>query len=196
MNQETSTSRPEAGPYKPTMSTSNEQEVTLSCDAQPQNRHLLELPRELIELILIEIAKRQYCSLHSLAITCHQMREICTEFMERNPITKFAKFRPAGLSDESDDGEDAWGLDDSGWNYDDPDYVPDDMDEINEMMERFDYGSEYDSEVDEFLHGPAAYDTDDGVDEFQSNGNHQAVAGGGAVTVSEFNFDDNVIEGW
>lgn len=136
---------------------------------------LHELPREMIDRILMELARTKYDDISRLADIYHDLKNSCKDFMERNPRENFVGSRPAGLSDEDDDdGDDDDQGSEEAWNYDDE---PDELDFLNDMLERFSYGSNYDEDVDDLLHGPdyANYDEAYGGEEDSSNvgGDHQ-----------------------
>jgi hypothetical protein len=154
--------------------------TTAGGDNNPARPRLLDLPREIIEKILVEVAKVNYRSLYDLAVTCHEMKDLCSEFIKRRPRSEFTQPRPAGLSDSEDESEEQWNYDGS----DDDRFERDDLDEINEALEQFSYGSNYDEDLDDLLHGGGG--GDDYYDEPQDR----------AAPAGEFNIDENVVDGW
>lgn len=111
--------------------------------------HVTNLPAELLERILLHLARLNYDSLYSLSAACLFFRQFCQDFMRKNPAEKFLKpvcGRPAGLSDSEDEDEiDQW--DDVNEHADD--FDPEDL---LEQLSDLSFGSNLDEEqLDAYL---------------------------------------------
>lgn len=117
----------------------------------PIRAHIFDLPPELLNEILLKLAKMDYSSIYGLARTCHYLEDRCNEFIEKNPPQKFLPpVRVAGMSD-SDDYDDYYD-DDNNDIIDDHDDIRGDLDRfVDDAFDRFSYGSNYDEELDEYL---------------------------------------------
>lgn len=108
-----------------------------------KNKHIFDLPEDVIGEIVLRLADINYDSIYRLAQTCQYFNRFCTKFMLANPRIKFIK----PTVDYSDS-------DDSDYLYDDsnePEYesLDDDLD-----LDCLSYGSNYDEGLDEYLNGP------------------------------------------
>lgn len=99
--------------------------------------HLFDLPQDLLNEILLRLARESYESINSLGKTCHYLKNICDDFVERLPREKFYIPRPPSSSS----------LDDWGDQHDEYSTVDDIELIVDEYFDRFSYGSNYDEDI-------------------------------------------------
>ena len=136
--------------------------------SKKQPNLLLDLPRDILNEILIKIAWEDYGSLYTLSGTCRDLRRECKKFIDKHPQHLFrkTKFRPAGMS-ESDCSDNDYNDDNDSddWSHDLNDDHYDDF--IEDLMDRISFGSNCDSDLlEEWRRHKGEADTSDDEDEF------------------------------